>query len=93
MLFTDSRSQIIYYLAVKESAHDVLLCTGSEVCPVGVLVATVAPSVAPPVEGEAAGVRRPGLPPPQQPALSTQGAASAGMTVAPAPVTECASRL
>ena len=77
MLFTDSRSQIIYYLAVKESAHDVLLWAGSEVCPVGVLVAAVAPGVASPVEGEAAGVRRPGLLPPQQPALGAQGAASA----------------
>ena len=62
-------------------------------CPVGVFVATVAPGVAPPVEGEAAGVRHPGLLPPQQPALAAQGAASARVTVALSPVTECASGL
>ena len=73
---------------MKEATHDVLLWAGSEVCPVGVLVAAVAPGVAPPVEGEAAGVRHPGLLPPQQPALGAQGAAAAGVTVAPAPLTE-----
>ena len=55
---------------MKEAAHDVLVRAGSQVCPVFVFVATVAPGVASRVEGEAGGGRRPGLVAPQQLALS-----------------------
>ena len=62
-------------------------------CSVVVFVAAVAPGVAPLIEGEADGVRRRRLLPPQQPALATEGAASARVTEARPQVTECASCL
>ena len=62
-------------------------------CSVVVFVSTVAPGVAPLIEGEAGGVRSSRLLPPQQPALAIEGAASARVTKTRTQVTECTSCL
>ena len=62
-------------------------------CSVVVFVAAVAPGVAPLIEGEAVGLRRRRLLPPQQPALATKGAASARVTKTRTQVTESTSCL